>query len=86
MYYSLTVKNITVTLDETTAAWARVYAARHNKSLSRFLGELLHRTMRESRAYEDAMQRYLAKKPSRLNRGNAPYPAREELHERTHVR
>jgi hypothetical protein len=80
------MKNITVTLDETTAAWARVYAARHNKSLSRYLGELLNRTMREVREYEDAMQRYLAKKPVRLNRGNAPYPAREELHERTHLR
>jgi hypothetical protein len=80
------MKNITVTLDETTAAWARVYAARQNKSLSRYLGELLNRTMREAREYEDAMQRYLAKKPSRLNRRNAPYPAREELHERTHLR
>ena len=80
------MKNITVTLDEATAAWARIYAARQNKSLSRFLGELLNRTMRESRAYEDAMRRYLAKKPGRLNRGSAPYPAREELHERTQLR
>jgi hypothetical protein len=76
------MKNITVTLDEKTAAWARVYAARQNKSLSRFLGELLHRTMRESREYEDSMRRYLSKKPSRLNRDNASYPSREELHER----
>jgi CelD/BcsL family acetyltransferase involved in cellulose biosynthesis len=80
VYYIVVMKNITVTLDEKTAAWARVYAARHNKSLSRFLGELLHRTMRESREYEEAMQRYFAKKPSRLNRENAPYPAREELY------
>jgi len=80
------MKNITVTLDEKTAAWARLYAARQNKSLSRFLGELLHRTMRESREYEDAMQRFLSKQPSRLNREHAPYPAREELHERTHLR
>ena len=80
------MKNITVTLDEATAAWARVYAARQNKSLSRYLGELLNRTMREAREYEDAMQRYLGKKPCRLNRGNASYPAREELHERTYVR
>jgi hypothetical protein len=80
------LKNITVTLDEKTAAWVRVYAARQDKSVSRFLGELLQRAMRESREYEDAMQRYLAKKPSRLNRENAPYPKREELHERSHLR
>jgi hypothetical protein len=80
------MKNITVTLDDKTAAWARVYAARRNTSLSRFLGELLHRTMRESREYEDAMQRYLAKKPVDLNRGGLKYPSREELHERFGLR
>jgi hypothetical protein len=80
------MKNITVTLDDKTAAWARVYAARQNKSLSRFLGELLHRTMRESREYEDAMQRYLAKKPVDLNRSGLKYPSREELHERSGLR
>jgi hypothetical protein len=80
------MKNITITLDEETAAWARVYAAGLNKSLSRFLGELLERNMRESREYSDAMRQYLAKKPSRLNQESALYPRREELHERTHLR
>ena len=80
------MKRITVTLDDRTAAWARIYAARKNTSLSRFLGELLHRTMRESREYEDAMQRYLAKKPVDLNRDGLKYPGREELHERAGLR
>ena len=80
------MKNITVTLDEKTAAWARSYAAAQNKSLSRFLGELLDRTMRESREYQDAMRRFLSRKPSPVNRDHIPYPAREELHERTHLR
>jgi hypothetical protein len=79
------MKNITVTLDDKTAAWARVYAARRNQSLSRFLGELLHLKMRESREYDDAMRRYLAKKPQRLNASEGKYPSREELHER-HLR
>jgi CelD/BcsL family acetyltransferase involved in cellulose biosynthesis len=80
------MKNITVTLDDKTAAWARVYAARKNKSLSRFLGELLHRTMRESREYDDAMQRFLAKQPVELSRTGAVYPSREELHDRASFR
>ncbi len=80
------MKNITVTLDDKTAAWARIYAARKNTSLSRFLGELLHRTMRESREYDDSMQRYLAKQPVDLNRSGAVYPSREELHERASLR
>jgi len=85
VYYSA-MKNITITLDGETAAWARVHAAGLNKSLSRFLGELLQRTMRESREYDDAMRQYLAKKPRRLIQESAPYPRREELHERTHLR
>ena len=85
MYYWL-LKNITITLDDEAAAWARVYAAGQNKSLSRFLGELLERTMRESREYDDAMRQYLSKRPSHLNGEGVSYPGREELHERTHVR
>ena len=80
------MKNITLTLDEKTAAWARVYAAGQNKSLSRFVGELLDRTMKESREYDEAMRQYLSKKPSHLNRENSANPTREELHERTHIR
>jgi hypothetical protein len=80
------MKNITITLDEKTAAWARVYAAGQNKSLSRFVGELLDRTMKQSREYDEAMRQYLSKKPSRLDQENAPYPNREELHERTDLR
>ena len=76
------MKNITVTLDEKTAVWARVHAARNNVSLSRFLGELLYKTMREAREYETAMQRYLDKKPVALKRPGTRYPTREEVHER----
>jgi hypothetical protein len=80
------VKNITVTVDEKTAAWARVYAARHKLSLSRFLGELLHSKMREAREYDDAMERYLAVKPTRLSATGGKYPRREELHDRAGLR
>jgi plasmid stability protein len=39
------MKNITITLDEKTAAWVRVHAAKQGKSASRLLGELLRRHM-----------------------------------------
>jgi hypothetical protein len=80
------VKNVTVTLDEKTAAWARVYAARRNMSLSRFLAEILDAKMRESRDYDRAMRRYLARKPARLSGVADRYPAREELHDRRNLR
>ena len=80
------MKNITLTLDEKTAAWARVYAAKHDMSLSRYLGELLHRTMRESRGYEAAMQRYLARKPLKMKASAGRYPTREDANDRRSLR
>jgi hypothetical protein len=35
------MKNVTISLDEETAAWARVEAAKAGKSLSRYVGDLL---------------------------------------------
>jgi hypothetical protein len=75
------MKNVTITLDEKTAAWARNHAAQHDMSLSRFVGELLERTMRESREYERAMRRYLSKRPTKLTKRGARYPTRAELYE-----
>jgi len=80
------VRNITITLDEKTAAWARNRAAEHDMSLSRFLGQLLEKTMRESREYRRAMHSYLSRQPTALRESGAPYPAREELHDRDDLR
>jgi hypothetical protein len=57
------MKNVTITLDERVAAWARVQAAQAGMSLSRFVGELIHGQMRHSREYEEAMRAALALKP-----------------------
>jgi len=84
---SRTMKNVTVTLDEETVAWARVHAARRNESLSRFVGRLLRQHMRESREYEGAMKRYLSRGPFKNLKGLPErYPARDELHERSRLR
>lgn len=81
------VKNVTITLDEETAAWARVHAAEQDMSLSRFIGELLRRHMRESREYQDAMRSYLSRGTYQVLRGPAErYPTREELHDRPGLR
>ena len=80
------MKNITVTLDEKTAAWARQHAARRSMSLSRFLGELLHKTMRESQEYESAMRRYLQRQPRKLKAADAAYPSRDDVNDRRSLR
>jgi len=73
------MKNITITLDEQAAAWARVQAADSNMSLSRYVGEMLHDKMRHSREYEKAMRAALAQKPMKFE---GPYLTREELYAR----
>ena len=80
------MKNITITLDEKTALWARVHAAKNNKSVSRLVGEMLQEHMRESREYDEAMRRYLAIKPRKLKSPGQRYPKREELYDRPRLR
>ena len=80
------MKNVTITLDEETAAWARVHAAQRNVSLSRFVGELLHRHMHESREYEEAMRRYFNSNLVIRRRPGERRIQREELHDRAALR
>lgn len=79
------LKNVTITLDESVARWARLEAARENTSVSRFVGDILAARMRDSQAYGVAMERYLSVKPRALSNGR-PYPTRDELHDRAGLR
>jgi hypothetical protein len=79
------MKNVTITLDEETARWARIEAAHRDMSLSRLISELLHEHMRAQATYEDAMRRYLARSPVVL-KDTGRYPTREELHDRAGLR
>ena len=75
------MKNVTITLEEETAHWARVWAAEHDTSVSRMVGNLLRERMREEDDYGRAMKSYLSRDASKLKEQNG-YPAREALHER----
>jgi plasmid stability protein len=78
------MKNITITLDADTARRARVRAAERNMSVSRYVGELLRKDIRESREYEEAMRGYLSRGPYKELTGPPQrYATREELHERS---
>jgi hypothetical protein len=80
------MKNITITLDEETAAWVRVHAAEANKSVSRLVGEILQLRMKDRRDYQRSMRRYLSKPPFDLTGEAEKYPTRETLHDRAHIR
>ena len=81
------MKNITITLDDETAAEARVEAARKNVSLSRFISEILQKEMNEAGKYGEAMRRYLSRGPFKELGGHPQrYPTREETYDRSDIR
>ncbi len=79
------MKNVTVTLPEDAAQWARVWAARHATSVSRLLGDMPRLRMEQDGEYEAAMRGFLGEKPRRLKTLGG-YPKRTELHERALLR
>ena len=80
------LQNVTITLDETTLALARVKAAERGMSLSRFVGEVLREHLGKEDAYETAMRESLAEKPLALKGPWKPYPKREEIYGRPGLR
>jgi hypothetical protein len=69
-------------LDEDVARWAKVHAAKLEKSLSRLVGEMLKRKMLEEEHYQAAMHQYLSHPPFQIKDSGSVYPKRENLHER----
>lgn len=74
-------RNVTITLDEETAEWARIEAARRDTSMSRLVGSLLHEHMLRERNYESAKREFLSGEPEMLKRTGG-YPDRNEVHSR----
>ena len=78
------LRNVTVTLEEDVARWARIEAARQDTSVSRLLGALLKERMSAQNSYERAMRRALGRKPFLDSDGR--YLTREEAHDRARLR
>lgn len=80
------MKNLTITVDEDVARWARVWAAKRGTSVSRLVGMLLERRMREEEGYDAAMDEFLSVEPMALREEGSTYPDRESLHDRASLR
>jgi hypothetical protein len=80
------MKNITLTLDADTARQARVRAAERDMSVSRYVGELVRRDIRESREYEEAMKRYFGSNLVIRREPGERRSTREELNDRDGIR
>lgn len=74
------MKNVTVTMEDSVAEWARLEAARRNTSVSRLVGEMLAEKMRHDDAYERAMREALEFKS--FGTSDALQPGREEVYTR----
>ena len=80
------MKKVTITLPEDLARWLRIEAAKDDRSVSRWLAELLERMRRQEDQCEAAMKRYLAMKPRKIDWPNDRRPKREELYDRPGLR
>ena len=78
------LRNITITLEEDVARWARVEAAKQETSVSRLLGRILEERMTQQNEYRRAMRRALGRKPFLKSEGKCL--SREEAHERARLR
>lgn len=78
------LRNITITLEEEVARWARVEAARKDTSVSSYLAAVLKHKMMEEGDYNSAMGRALKRKP--FLKSDGKYLSREEAHERSRLR
>lgn len=74
------MKNVTVTMDDEVADWARLEAARRNTSVSRLVGEMLAEKMRHDDAYERAMREALEFRS--FGKSEGPYLSRDEIYDR----
>ncbi|HLH67970.1 MAG TPA: DUF6364 family protein [Candidatus Dormibacteraeota bacterium] len=75
------MKNVTISLEEQVARWARVAAARQNISLSRLVSRLLEEQMRLDEEYETAKHRFLSRSARLSKAPGDRYPTREEIYD-----
>ena len=76
------MKNITIALPEDLARWVRIRAAENERSVSRWLADLLEGMRRRDDEYAIAMREFLAVEPRRMEWIDGRKPSREELHDR----
>lgn len=76
-------RNVTISLDEDTARWVRVEAAKWDMSVSQYLADLLAERRRRKEAYDSARSLFMARQARPLRRPDEPAPTRDELHRRT---
>ena len=75
------MKNLTISMPEDLARWARVWAAEQDTSVSALLAGLLRAKRDEEVRYDSAYRDVVAERPLNLSGGQA-YPTRANIYER----
>ncbi len=75
------MRNVTVSIPDDLAQWARVWAAKHDTSVSAMLGDVLRGIREKETRYTSAMEVFFAAEPGNLS-GGVVYPDRDSLHDR----
>lgn len=66
-YTDFVLKNVTITLSEEAAHWARKRAADENISVSRLVGKMVEAQMRQTDDYQEAYRRWQELRPMGIN-------------------
>lgn len=76
-------RNMTITLTEDVARWARIKAAAQDTSVSQLVGDMLEEAMQRESSYEAAMREMFASvKPVKFEKPGGRFPTRDELYDR----
>lgn len=76
------MRNVTITLSEAAAEWARIEAARQDTSVSKLVGEMIEQKMKHTDEYERCRRLFFSIKPQVLRGAGERYPTREETYTR----
>ena len=76
------LKNVTITLREQTALWARRQAADANMSLAEYVGSILDEQMRRADSYQEAKRAVLNMKDFDFGGDSSKRAGREEIQAR----
>ena len=81
------MKNVTITLEEDVARWARIRAAELDTSVSKLVGEMLKEKMRGDRkTQQQAIKDFLSSPGYALDMPGGKLPKREEIYDRPSLR
>jgi len=83
----VSMKNVTITLEEDVARWARIRAAELDTSVSKLVGEMLKEKMRGDRkTQQQAIKDFLASPGYAIDMPGGRLPKREEIYDRPGLR